>query len=96
MTRYLSLISFTDQGITNVENSVQRASSFCDAVKSAGGQVIQQFWAIGEYDGAVIFEAPDDETAAALLLKLGQDGNVRTHSLRVYEQSEFESLAKSL
>ena len=96
MTRYLSLISFTDQGITNVEKSVQRADSFCEAVKAAGGQVIKQYWAIGEYDGAVIFEAPDDTTAAALLLKLGHDGNVRTKTLQVYEQAEFESIAKSL
>lgn len=96
MIRYLSLISFTDQGITDVDNSVQRAQDFSTTVEAAGGRVVQQFWAIGEFDGAVIFEAPDDATAAALLIKLGHDGNVRTRSLRVYEADEFKSIASTL
>lgn len=89
MTRYLSLLSFTEQGLRDVQQSSERAQQFCQSVAAAGGRVLSQYWAVGEVDGCIIFEAPDDETAAALLLALGQLGNVRTRSLRIYDGAEF-------
>lgn len=82
MTRHLSLLNFTDRGVTNVKQSAKRADAFRAAVEKVGGKVIAQYWAIGEFDGCVIFETPDDQSAAALLLTLGQDGNVRTKTQR--------------
>jgi uncharacterized protein with GYD domain len=47
-------------------------------------------------DGCIVFEAPDETTAAALLLSLGKQGHVRTRSLRIYNDREFqEVLSKS-
>ncbi|MGE3778378.1 MAG: GYD domain-containing protein [Pirellulaceae bacterium] len=92
MTRYLALLRFTEQGIRNIQDSEKRAAEFRDAVAAAGGSVLAQYWAIGEYDGCVVFESPQEETSAALLLKLGQEGNVRTHSLRLFDGQEFTSI----
>ena len=92
MTRYLSLITFTEQGIRSVKQTVQRSHNFRKSVEAAGGTVLTQYWAIGEADGCVVFEAPDEETAASLLLALGQLGNVRTRTLRVYDAKEFEKI----
>lgn len=92
MVRYLSLISFTDQGIRAVGESIQRAEQFQERVAAAGGKVLHQFWSLGEFDGCVIFEAPDDDTAAALLLALGRDDNVRTRTLQVFDQAEFTKI----
>jgi uncharacterized protein with GYD domain len=96
MTRFLSLLTFTDQGIRNVKQSIQRANEFRKLVEAAGGKVVSQYWLVGEADGCVVFEAPDDQAASALLLSLGQQGNVRTRTLRVYDTKEFEKvLAKA-
>ena len=92
MTRYLSLITFTEQGIRSVKQTVQRSHNFRKSVEAAGGKVLSQYWAVGEADGCVVFEAPDEETAASLLLALGQLGNVRTRTLRVYDAKEFEKI----
>ena len=92
MYRYLSLISFTDQGIREVKDSIERANRFCSAVETADGKVGGLYWAVGEADGAVIFEAPDEQTAAQLLLSLGRDGHVRTRTLRLYNADEFKSV----
>ena len=92
MTRYLSLITFTEQGIRSVKQTVQRSHVFRKSVEAAGGTVLSQYWAVGEADGCVVFEAPDEETAASLLLALGQLGNVRTRTLRVYDAKEFETI----
>jgi uncharacterized protein with GYD domain len=92
MTRFLSLLTFTDEGIRNVKQSIQRANEFRKLVDAAGGKVVLQYWLVGEADGCVVFEAPDDQVASALLLSLGQQGNVRTRTLRVYEPKEFETI----
>lgn len=95
MVRYLSLITFTDKGITNVSKSLNRAISFRSAVESKGGKVLNQYWALGDVDGCVIFECPDDNTAAALLLHLGKEDNIRTKTLRVFDAPEFEKIVSS-
>ncbi len=92
MTRYLSLLSFDKQGVENVSHSPARAKEFRTNVEAVGGKVIEQYWALGQYDGAVIFEAPDEETATSLLLKLDQKGNVRTQTMRIYNEQEFTSI----
>lgn len=94
MPKYLSLVNYTDAGIREVKNSPKRARSFRQAVEKAGGKVIGMYWAIGEFDGAVIFEAPDEETAIALLLKLGSAGFVRTRTLQVIEAEDFAKISK--
>jgi uncharacterized protein with GYD domain len=96
MTRFLSLLTFTEQGIRDVKRSPQRAESFRQSVDAVGGKVLSQYWLVGEVDGCVVFEAPDDQAAASLLLSLGQQGNVRTRTFRVYDTKEFEKvLAKA-
>jgi uncharacterized protein with GYD domain len=92
MCRYLTLIQFTDQGIRDIKDSQYRAARFRGSVEAAGGRVLSVYWAIGEIDGAVVFEAPDEATAARLLLALGRDGFVRTKSARVFEAAELESV----
>lgn len=96
MTRHMALLSFTEQGIKNVQDSGKRAASFQAAVEAAGGKVVSQYWASGRYDGCVIFDAPNEETAATLLLGLGQKGNVRTQTLRLFGEQEFASLVGNL
>jgi uncharacterized protein with GYD domain len=92
MTRYLSLLTFTEQGLRNVQQSSERAKQFNKSVEAAGGKVISQYWSVGEVDGCILFEVPNEETAASLLLALGKLGNVHTRSLRVYDEQEFSRI----
>ena len=92
MTRYLSLISYTDHGIREVKDSVNRAHAFQSLVEAAGGRVNATFWAVGEKDGAIIFEVPDEDTGAQMLLKLADQGFVRTQTMRVYDEPEFAAI----
>jgi len=94
MCRYLLLINFTDQGIRKVGDSVKRAKVFKTAIEKAGGALVAMYWALGEFDGAVVFEAPDDATATSLILDLGSKGFVRTRTARVFNAEEFGKIAK--
>jgi uncharacterized protein with GYD domain len=87
--RYLTLIKFTDEGVRHAANSVKRAEEFRAAVEATGGTVVNTYWAVGSYDGCVTFDAPDEKTATKLLIKLAQQGFVRTKTLRVFEANEF-------
>ncbi|MEQ8786684.1 MAG: GYD domain-containing protein [Pirellulaceae bacterium] len=96
MTRYLTLVTFTDEGISAIEKTLNRAADFRAMVEEVGGKVVSQYWSVGEVDGCFVFEAPDETTAAALLLSLAKQGHVRTRTMRVYDEQEFQAvLSKS-
>ena len=96
MLRYFTLIQFTDQGARNVDKSVQRAAAFGKSVSDAGGKLVLQFWTVGQYDGCVVFEVPDETTGSALLVKLAKDGNVRTQTMRCFDNEEFNSVLQAV
>lgn len=96
MIRYLSLLTFTEKGIANVGQTCQRAANFRKMVEAAGGRMVATYWSLGEFDGAIIFEAPDEATGTSLLLNLVKLGNVRTSTLRVFDESEFQSVVSAL
>jgi len=49
---------------------------------------------LARYDLVEIFEAPDDETAYAILLDLARHGSVRTETLRAFTRDEAETIVK--
>jgi uncharacterized protein with GYD domain len=54
------------------------------------------YWTLGTYDGVVIFEAPDEETLAAVGLALGALGNVRTQTARALSLDEMNAVLGKL
>jgi uncharacterized protein with GYD domain len=47
---------------------------------------------MGTYDGLLVYEAPDDETATSLLLKLAGEGNVHTTTVRAFTAAEMDRI----
>jgi len=92
MPRFLSLVNFAAEGIREVQDSVSRAHAFQTAVKADGGKVEEIFWAMGEFDGIIIFQAPSDAAAASLLTRLGKGGHVRTRTMLLYNAEEFQKI----
>lgn len=96
MIRSIALIKFTEKGLSHIAQSPDRAAQFRAAVNKAGGAVELQLWTVGPYDGVVVFTAPDEETAAALTLRLGRGGDVSTCTLRAFDAEQFKSLLGKL
>ena len=44
------------------------------------------YWTLGHYDQLCVFEAPNVETAASVLLSADMVGNIRTQTLRAFYQ----------
>ena len=92
MPTYVTLLNWTDQGIRNYKDTARRAEAFGSAVQTLGGKLLNVYWTVGPYDLVAVVEAPDDETATAALLQLGEVGNVRTTTLRAFGREEMDSI----
>lgn len=91
MRTYISLINWTDQGIRNFRETVDRAEMAEKAAEQLGGS-IKVYWTVGEFDVVAIGQFPDDQTATAFLLRLGAEGNVRTKSLSAFTKEEMREI----
>ncbi len=92
MASYVSLFRFTEQGAKNFRQSPARASAFAALGKKAGVKVRDVFWTLGDYDGLLVFEAPNDEAATSVLLAVGALGNVRTKTLRAFTAAQMRRI----
>ena len=96
MATFIALIDFTEQGIRNINETTNRSDSLVATAEKMGIKIRDVFWTSGVHDGVLIFEAPDDETASALMLYIGSLGNVRTQSLRAYSKSEMNKIISQM
>lgn len=96
MRTYLTLINFTPQGLQNIHESPHRAAAFKAAAKKAGVKIVSIFWMLGEFDGAILFEAKDETAATGLMLSLASLGNVHTKTLRAFDAAEFSEIVDKM
>ena len=92
MATYISLVRFTDKGIQAAKETTERLANWSSNVQSRGVSIKQMYWTLGHYDQVCIFEAPDDETAASVLLAADMLGNIRTQTMRAFTAKEMESI----
>jgi uncharacterized protein with GYD domain len=96
MPRYVVLVNWTDQGIRNVKHTTERTDHGGEIAEKHGLKLQQAYWTVGAYDMVTVFEAPDDETLSAHLLEIGTLGNVRTTTLRAYDEEEMSGILRRL
>jgi uncharacterized protein with GYD domain len=92
MATYIATVKFTPQGMANVQDTCKRAAALKAGARKLGAKVRDVYWTMGAYDGLLVFEAPDDETAAALTLHVGALGNVQTQTSRAFTAAEMEKI----
>lgn len=96
MPTYISLVNLTEQGIREAKNAPERLQTFDTALQEAGGKLIGFYLVMGQFDYVIITEAPNDQTAARLILGTIAQGSMRTQTLRAFPREEFESIATGL
>ncbi len=92
MPTYVALIDWTDQGVSNAKDTVDRYEAAESAFESLGIHFVDIRWTLGAHDLVAIVEAPDDETLAAALLSLAAQGNLRTKTLRAFSGEEMRTV----
>jgi uncharacterized protein with GYD domain len=96
MPTYVSLFNWTDQGIRNVRETVQRYERSQQLQDKHGVSLHQIYWTVGPHDLVVIAEASDEESITAFLLELASAGNLRTTTLRAYDREEMSGIIERL
>src|ERR1051326_2803792 len=94
MTGFIITLCFLGAGwcFGNDPQTTQRLAAWAAKVQSMGVTIKQMYWTLGEYDQVCIFEAPDDETAASVLLAADMLGNIRTQTMRAFTAAEMDKI----
>jgi len=96
MPTYVTLIHYTDQGVSTFKNLSNRLEETKRAGEQFGAKLIGYYLTMGEYDAIAITDAPDDRTIAKLALAAGARGNVRTETMRAFTEDEARAIADEL
>ncbi|MFC2084572.1 GYD domain-containing protein [Bacteroidota bacterium] len=96
MRTYAVLWNFTAQGIQNVKDSANRLRAFQEEAEKKNVKIREFLWTMGEYDGMIVLEAPDDTTVASLMLATGALGNIRSKSFRGFVKEEIKELLEAI
>ncbi|RPJ22186.1 MAG: GYD domain-containing protein [Chloroflexi bacterium] len=96
MPTYISLTKYTQQGIQNIKDSPSRLDAAKKAFQSMGAEIKQFYLVMGQYDTVIVFDAPDEETVAKLMLATGSLGNISTQTMRAFTEDEFRKIVSGL
>jgi uncharacterized protein with GYD domain len=96
MPTYITLASWTDQGIRSVKESPARLDAAKEMFRSMGAEIKEFYLVTGQYDMVVVSEAPDDATLAKVALAMGAQGAVRTVTLSAFTEDEYRKIIGDL
>lgn len=96
MPTYISLIHFTQKGVETIREGPKRLDLAKQAFRDAGAELKAFYLVTGQYDAVAISEAPSDDTVAKLALRTAAMGNVRTETLRAFNEDEYRRIVASI
>jgi uncharacterized protein with GYD domain len=96
MSTYMLLCNYTDQGVRTIKEVPKRRAAARELGKKLGVDIKAGYLAMGTYDLIIHAEATDDEAMAKFLLSMGALGNVRTTTVKVFPEPEFDKIIAAL
>lgn len=96
MPKYLWRGSYTEQGLKGLlsEGGSARRAAVEQLIQSLGGRLEACYFAFGEDDLYLIFDAPDNVSAAAGALIVGASGAVRGTSVVLLTPEEVDEATR--
>jgi uncharacterized protein with GYD domain len=98
MPMYLTRFSYTPETWARlIKKPEDRREAVRTYIESAGGRLHGFWYAFGEHDGYVLFEAPDNASMASFMLAVGAGGALRSSETTVLLSVEetMEALRKA-
>ena len=96
MAHYVTLMRWTTQGYAGLPKWRERIEEGEQIIAEAGGKLVGVYVTLGRYDVVEIFDAPDDERAVEILMKLQRHGAEHTETLRAFMRDEAEAIVRRL
>jgi len=92
----VTLIRYTEKGISHVKESPSRLDAARKAAESEGGTIHAWYLTMGHYDAVLISEFPSAEACAKFTLSAGALGNISTETLMAFPEAEYRRICGSL
>ncbi len=96
MPTYIMLTSWTDQGIRHIKDSPERLDAARDLCRQHGAEVTAFYMTVGTYDMVIVVDAPNDDAFAKLALSIAKGGNVRTHTLKAFDEAQYRDIIAAI
>jgi uncharacterized protein with GYD domain len=96
MGTYILLVNSTDHGAKNVAEIPNRQEASRRTVAKLGVVRKAVYMTLGPYDFVQVIEAPNDEAVAKYVLSVNSKGNVRTTTMRAFDEAEHFQFLKDL
>src|SRR5215213_1324506 len=78
MPLYMTQFAYTKEAWATLTHTPEdRSAAVRELLEAGGGRLISWYLSFGEYDGLLIYEAPDDATAGALVLAAARQWHLR-------------------
>ena len=96
MAKYLFEARYTTEGAKGVarEGGSGRRAAIAKMVEGLGGEVETFYFAFGDVDAYVIFDLPDNVTAAAVALAVNQGGGATVKTVVLISPEDMDKAGK--
>lgn len=91
MAKYVMLSVLGPDGAATLRDNPHRIKEVNAEVASMGGQVLEQFALLGQWDFITIIEAPNEITMARIATTLSARGTLKTRTLPAIEVDDLIS-----
>lgn len=92
----MTLMRFTSTGMAGLPGWRERVEEGERIITDAGGTLTGVYVTMGRYDVVEIFEAPNDDIAIEILMRLQKFGAEHTETLRAFTRDEAAEIVRRL
>jgi len=96
MAGYISLFKYTEKGLGDIKSLPNQIEKAKEIYKKMGVRLVGVWMTMGEYDAVAVYDAPDDQTMAAVILTTGLQGMGVTQTMRAFSEEEIGQIVKRL
>jgi uncharacterized protein with GYD domain len=93
---YIAMLNYTEKGIQSIKDLPKRVEKAREVMGRSGVKMTALYLTMGRYDAVSIFDAPDDAAVAKVLLGIAGFGNVRTETMRAFDEAEANAIVGAL
>lgn len=96
MAKYLVIASYTAEGVKGLleDGGSKRREAVRQVAESVGGSLESFYFGFGDDDVYIIFDAPDNVTAAAASLVVNASGAVQARTVALLTPEDMDAAAK--
>lgn len=97
MPMYVSLVKFTEHGITTMkQQGVTRSETVQRNVESLGGRLLDAYYCLGEYDVVAILEFPNNRAAMKASVLNSSLGHIKVTTMPAIPRNEWRQLLREV